>query len=68
MKKYGRIKRWFKERYRGNLLRSISHDLRTPLSVIMGTSDMLMDMTKEDEQKYELAYTIYKDADLLEIW
>ena len=53
------------ERYRGNLLRSISHDLRTPLSVIMGTSDMLMDMTKEDEQKYELAYTIYKDADWL---
>ena len=34
------------ERYRGNLLRAISHDLRTPLSGIMGTSEMLMDMSK----------------------
>ena len=29
-----------RERYRSNLLRAISHDLRTPLSGIMGTSDM----------------------------
>jgi K+-sensing histidine kinase KdpD len=33
------------ERYRSNLLRAISHDLRTPLSGIMGTSEMLMNMT-----------------------
>lgn len=53
------------ERYRSNLLRSISHDLRTPLSVIIGTSDMLMDMTREDPEKFELAQDIYKDADWL---
>ena len=35
------------ERYRGNLLRAISHDLRTPLSGIMGTSEMIMDMSKK---------------------
>ena len=33
------------ERYRSNLLRAISHDLRTPLSGIMGTSEMIMDMS-----------------------
>ena len=31
-----------KERYRGNLLRAISHDLRTPLSGIIGTSEMII--------------------------
>lgn len=53
------------ERYRGNLLRAISHDLRTPLSGIMGTSEILMDMTVDDQGKYELAKSIYKDADWL---
>ena len=53
------------ERYRGNLLRAISHDLRTPLSGIMGTSEMLMDMTQNDDPRYELAKDIYKDADWL---
>lgn len=53
------------ERYRGNLLRAISHDLRTPLAGIMGTSEMLMDMTDEDDTRYALAEGIYKDADWL---
>lgn len=53
------------ERYRGNLLRAISHDLRTPLSGIMGTSEMLMDMTKEDDPRHEMAVGIHKDADWL---
>ena len=53
------------ERYRGNLLRAISHDLRTPLSGIMGTSEMLMDMTDKDEEKHALAKDIYQDADWL---
>lgn len=53
------------ERYRGNLLRSISHDLRTPLSGIMGTSEMLMDMTKKDDPRYDMEKAIYKDADWL---
>ncbi len=53
------------ERYRGNLLRAISHDLRTPLSGIMGTSEILMDMTKNDDPRYELAKGIFEDADWL---
>ena len=53
------------ERYRGNLLRAISHDLRTPLSGIMGTSEMLMGMTGRDDPRYSLARDIYEDADWL---
>ena len=53
------------ERYRGNLLRAISHDLRTPLSGIMGTSEMLMGMTEKEDPRYDLAEAIYKDADWL---
>ena len=53
------------ERYRGNLLRAISHDLRTPLAGIMGTSEMIMDMSEQNEPRYELAQGIYKDADWL---
>ena len=37
-----------KEKMRSDLLRAISHDLRTPLTSIAGMSDMLM----EDEQKF----------------
>lgn len=50
------------ERYRGNLLRAISHDLRTPLSGIMGTSEMLMGMTEKEDVRYQMAEGIYKDA------
>ena len=53
------------ERYRSNLLRAISHDLRTPLSGIMGTSEMLMGMTDQEDGRYALAEDIYKDADWL---
>lgn len=53
------------ERYRGNLLRAISHDLRTPLSGIMGTSEMLMDMIGSEDPKYNLAHGIYQDAQWL---
>lgn len=53
------------ERYRGNLLRAISHDLRTPLSGIMGTAEILMDMTKERQEELDLVSAIYKDADWL---
>ena len=53
------------ERYRANLLRAISHDLRTPLSGIMGTSEMLMGMTDRTDGRYALAEGIYKDADWL---
>ena len=53
------------ERYRGNLLRAISHDLRTPLSGIMGTSEIIMDMSNQDDPRYDLASAIHKDADWL---
>lgn len=53
------------ERYRSNLLRAISHDLRTPLSGIMGTTEILMDMTEKNKEVFELVLGIYKDADWL---
>ena len=54
-----------RERERANLLRAISHDLRTPLSGIMGTSEMLMDMTQKDDSRQRLLQDIYQDADWL---
>ncbi|MGN0312977.1 MAG: DUF4118 domain-containing protein [Lachnospiraceae bacterium] len=54
-----------RERERANMLRAISHDLRTPLSGIMGTSEMLMDMTDEADRRQELLRGIYQDADWL---
>ena len=54
-----------KERYRSNLLRSISHDIRTPLSGIMGTSEMLMNMIEESDSKHQLATEINGDANWL---
>ena len=53
------------DRYRGNLLRAISHDLRTPLSGIMGTSEMIRDMSREDDPRHALAQGIWDDADWL---
>ena len=38
-----------RERERANLLRAISHDLRTTLSGIMGSAEMLMDMTEKGD-------------------
>ena len=54
-----------KERYRANLLRAISHDLRTPLSAIIGTSEMLKSMTETDDQRYDLLADIYNEANWL---
>lgn len=53
------------ERYRSNLLRAISHDLRTPLSAIMGTSEMILGMSENDDPRRALAWDIYQDADWL---
>ena len=50
------------ERYRANLLRSISHDIRTPLSGMMGTAEILMSKTEKDEANHAMAVDIYKDA------
>jgi len=54
-----------RERYRSSLLRAISHDLRTPLTGIMGTSEMIMGMTQPDDMRYELAAEIIEDAEWL---
>lgn len=56
-----------KERYRSNLLRAISHDLRTPLSGIMGTSEMIMDMNSHDSESYRLARGVYEEAQWLSL-
>lgn len=53
------------EQERANMLRAISHDLRTPLSGIMGSAEMLMDMTDEGDRRQVLLKGIYKDADWL---
>lgn len=53
------------ERFRGNLLRAISHDLRTPLAAIMGAGEMLMDTTSQGDERYVLAEDIYRDAQWL---
>lgn len=50
------------ERYRGNLLRSISHDLRTPLAGVIGMAEMLLNMTAKDDLRYPLMVGIHKDA------
>lgn len=54
-----------KERYRATLLRSISHDLRTPLAGIMGTAGVLNDMIAEDDEKAKLVQDISQDAQWL---
>lgn len=53
------------ERYRANLLRAVSHDLRTPLSGIMGTAEILMDMTEKSQETFALVSAIHKEADWL---
>lgn len=50
------------ERYRANLLRAISHDIRTPLSGMMGTSEILMSKTEQSDPRYAMAMDIYTDA------
>ena len=60
-----KAKKMEQERFKGNLLRSISHDIRTPLSGIMGSGEMLMQMTKGQEELYDLSKNIYEDANWL---
>ena len=50
------------ERLRANLLRAISHDLRTPLTSISGNAAMLMSIPMEEEKKQELYAAVYDDA------
>ncbi|HML48405.1 MAG TPA: ATP-binding protein, partial [Clostridia bacterium] len=50
------------ERYRANLLRAISHDLRTPLAGIMGTAEMVMNMTEKSDRRYALMEAVNREA------
>ncbi len=52
------------EQLRANLLRSISHDLRTPLTSISGDAAILMKNNSElsEHQKYNMYEDIYDDA------
>ncbi len=55
------------ERLRNALLSSVSHDLRTPLAIIVGAASTLLDDTKElpKEEKQTLLHNIYDEGDRL---
>jgi two-component system sensor histidine kinase KdpD len=55
------------ERLRGNLLRAISHDLRTPLTGILGSVSTIMDNYDklDNDTKKELLDIIYEDTSWL---
>ena len=55
------------ERLRANLLRAVSHDLRTPLTSIMGSADSLMTCgeTLDPKTRGKLYSDIYQDAQWL---
>ena len=52
------------EQVRANLLRAISHDLRTPLTSIMGNSDNLLSNNQnlDQETKVQMYSEIYEDS------
>ena len=52
------------ERLRSNLLRAISHDLRTPLTSISGNAGVLMEKSilLDEDKKQELYRSIYDDS------
>ncbi len=50
------------EQLRANLLRAISHDLRTPLTSISGNADMLLRGAVPMEEQQELFGSIYDDS------
>ena len=56
-----------KEKMRANLLRAVSHDLRTPLTTIYGASSALLEKGNEfsDEQKNKLLTGIEEDSQWL---
>ena len=69
-----RIKKWEsmraeteREKMRANLLRAVSHDLRTPLTTIYGSATAIMENydTLTDEQKRNMLAAITEDADWL---
>lgn len=57
------------EQHRAMLLRSLSHDLRTPLATIMGASSMLADteLALTLAQRQQQATNIYQQSKLLDV-
>lgn len=54
-----------RERIRGNILRAVSHDLRTPLTTISGSASVLMISPEISEQNVSLLEDIKSEADTL---
>jgi len=54
-----------KEKMRANLLRAISHDLRTPLTSIIGESNAYFELDTTPSEKEELIHRINDDANWL---
>ena len=50
------------ERFRANLLRAVSHDLRTPLTSISGSASSILDNNFSEETKKKLIEDIYEDS------
>ena len=68
MKEWQRLKaEGEKERMRANLLRAISHDLRTPLTTIYGASSSIVENYDKlsDTQKLQMASGIKEDSEWL---
>ena len=55
-----------KERMRGNLLRAVSHDLRTPLTIIKGYAESIKDITGDNKEiRDQQLTTIIEETDRL---
>ena len=54
-----------RERIRGNILRAVSHDLRTPLTTISGSASVLMASPDVNEANVPLLEDIKNEADAL---
>ena len=56
-----------REKLRANLLRAVSHDLRTPLTTIIGSSSSYLENYREltDDERVELIRNIKDDAEWL---
>ncbi|MBE5798322.1 MAG: DUF4118 domain-containing protein [Clostridiales bacterium] len=68
VKRQGRIEAEVeREKMKANLLRSVSHDLRTPLTGIIGSSNVMLEQYDllSDEEKKELVEHVREDAQWL---
>ncbi len=56
-----------REKMRGNLLRAVSHDIRTPLTSIVGTTSLLLESAEElsEDKKQELVVDMREEAQWL---